>query len=132
MAGDALPLVVLVEPGVGKAAVVLGGLTLISSLGVVGADHNSRIAVGNHPGFVIGNQRGVIVRVLQIGQKLRFVHDRAVVVGVNEAVGNQVVQGLGVMMKLRLVPGIFQRDKFAGIGIGVAGRVPSHQQSAQQ
>src|SRR6185295_7966086 len=109
MAGHALPLVVLVEPGVGKASVVLERLTLIGSLGVVGADHNSRIGVGNHPGFVIGNQRGVIVRVLQIGQKLRFVHDRAVVVGVNEAVGNQVVQGLGVV-----------------------GRVPSHQQSAQQ
>src|SRR6476661_1347322 len=132
MAGHALPLIVLVEPGIGKASVVVEGLMLVSPLGVVGADHNGGIGVGNHPGFFIGNQAGAIVRVLQIGQKLRFVHDRAVVVGVNEAVGNQVVQGLGVMMKLGLVPGILQRDKFAGIGSAVVGRVPSHQQTAQQ
>src|SRR5438445_7799092 len=42
VAGDALLLIVLVDPGVTKAAVVIERLPLVGALAVVGPDHDGR------------------------------------------------------------------------------------------
>ena len=69
MAGHALPLVILVEPGIGEASVVFEGLAFVGSLGVVCPHHDRRIDIRNNSHFIIGNQAGAIVRVFQVFRK---------------------------------------------------------------
>lgn len=121
MAGHALPSVVLVNPGVGKPSVMVEGLSLVGSPGMVGADHDGHIFVGKHLHIFVRDQGRVIGRIFQVKQKLRFVHDRAVIVGVDETVANQALEGLSIVMQLRLVPGVFESDQLGLVRGGTAG-----------
>ena len=70
MAGGALPTAFGVYPGVGEAAEVFVGLSLVGSFGVIGADHNRRVGV--HADFQILNRQigRYEPRVFDVGQEL--------------------------------------------------------------
>ncbi len=56
MAGDALPVPISHDPGIGEASVVLVGLSLIRSLGVIGADHDGGALIGKYLFVFVGDQ----------------------------------------------------------------------------
>ena len=70
MAGGALPTAFGVYPGVGEAAEVFVGLSLVSSFSMIGADHNRRVGV--HADFQILNRQigRYEARVSDVGQEL--------------------------------------------------------------
>lgn len=119
MARYALPLRIQVNPGVGEAAIVLEGLALIRTFGVIAADDNGHVLIRKdfHP--LVGDQCGAICGILQVREELGLVHYRAVVVGVHKCVADQAVESFRVMVQLRLVPGILQSQQPAFVDRGI-------------
>src|SRR6516225_7712730 len=116
VAGDALPLVELKDPGIGEAAEVFERLALVGALGVIGAGNNGGVRIHVDAGVFVGDQSSVVGRVFDIGQKLSLVHHGSVDIGVNELFANQAVEGFGVVIKLRLVPRVLECDQLAFVG----------------
>ena len=86
--GHAPPHRILVNPGIGEAAVVLEGLALIGTFGVVPADNNGHVRVRENLHPLVGDQCGAIRGISQVGEKLGLVHYRAVVVGVHKGIAD--------------------------------------------
>jgi hypothetical protein len=63
MTGHALPFVILVNPGIGEASVVLEGLPLILALGVLGPHHNRNVRIRDDPNALIGDQASMVLGV---------------------------------------------------------------------
>src|ERR1700690_1787639 len=61
VAGYALPLAVQEHPGVGEASIVLEGLALVRSLGVISSDYDGHVRIRNDSRVVIGDQGGAVV-----------------------------------------------------------------------
>src|SRR5206468_10462394 len=113
MAGDALPGAILKHPHVGKASAMFEGFVLVLALRVIGTGHDSGVVIRNNLYVFVGNQAGLVFGIFQVLQELRLVLDGAIIVGVNECRWKQLAERIGVMMELRLVPGIFKDKNLA-------------------
>ena len=104
VAGGALPAAFGEYPGVGKAADVLVGFSLVGAFGVIDADDYSGVAV--HVGLHILNRQagGLELRVFDIGEKLRLVANLAIPLGVDESGANQAIERARVAIHLGFVP----------------------------
>ena len=119
MAGHAPPHRILVNPGISEAAIMLEGLALVRTFGVVAADNNGHILIRKNLHPLVGDQCGAICGVPQVSEELGLVHYRPVVVGVHKCVADQAVESFRVMVQLRLVPGILQSQQLAFVDGGI-------------
>ena len=110
---------ILVNPGIGETAIMLKGLALIRTLGVITANDNGHVLIRKNSHPLVGDQCGAICGILQVGEELGLVHHRPVVVGVHKCVADQAVESLRVMVQLRLVPGILQSQQLAFVDRGI-------------
>src|SRR5258708_33443529 len=124
MTGYALPLTVLVHPGIGEPSIVLEGLALVGPLRMVRSDYDRNIRIRDHSCILIGNQAGTIVWIFQVGKKLCLIHHGAVVVGIHEGIGDQAVYSLRIAMTLSLFPAILQGADLARIRRAVIHLIP--------
>ena len=58
MIGDALPLSISSNPGIGEAAVVLEGLATVRAFGAIRAGNDSGVSVDINTGFAVGDLQG--------------------------------------------------------------------------
>lgn len=119
MAGNALPLAKVEDPGIGEAADVIVGLTVIGALRVIDPGDHCGIAEEIHFDVLNVGQGRFEKRVFDVGKKSLLIAEFAIPLGVDEAAGNQRVEGRGVPVHLGFVPQPFQHEKFAFPRIGV-------------
>src|SRR6266851_7914941 len=103
MTGDALPLAIFRDPGVGKTAQVVIGLALVGSLGAIDAGDDSRLSEKIDFDVLDACDRGFEERIFDIGKKFGFVAYFAIVFGIDEALGDKGVQGCGIAIDLGFV-----------------------------
>lgn len=121
MAGDALPPVQVQNPGVGEASDVFIRLTLIRTLGVVDARYNRGIAKEIHFDVLDIEGCGSESRVFDLGKKFLLIREFAVPLCVDEATGNEGLEGSRIAVDLRLIPHSLQNKEFALAWIGLLG-----------
>ena len=111
MAGDALPAAFGEYPGVGEASPVLIGLALVTSFGVIYADDYGGVRI--HADLeVLNSQAGdVELRVFDVGQKLAFVADFAIVLRIDEFAANHEIKGTGIAAHLSFIPQVFHHQE---------------------
>jgi hypothetical protein len=119
LAGDAEPLGVVLDPGVGEAAVVLVGLAFEDALLMGGADYDYGVAVAVKLHVSSGLESELIGFVADGNEELGFVQDGAVEVGEHEVVVEHAGHGVAVVGDLDLVPEIFEGDDFGFIAVGL-------------
>ena len=71
--GDALPLSISLNPGIGEAAVVLERLATVSAFGAIRAGDNCRVSIDVNTGFAVGDFLGMEGRVFDPCQILSLV-----------------------------------------------------------
>ncbi len=124
MAGYALPLAVFENPGVGEAAEVVVGLSVVGAFSVIDAGDDAGVAIEIHFQILNADQRGLELGIFDVGQKLAALADFAVPFGVREGVGDHAFEGALIAMHLRLIPHVLEHDQFGGLRIViVAGRL---------
>ena len=119
VAGNALPLAHVEDPCVGKAAAVIIRLALIRTRSMIRAGNHRCVAKEVHLDVGNGCSSGFEKRVFDVGQKLLLVADFAIVLGIDEAARNQLIEGLRVAINLRLIPQTLQDQQLAFTRIGL-------------
>lgn len=119
MAGNALPLAHVEDPGVGEAAEMIVGLAVIRSLRVINTGHHGHIAEEIHFDVLNIRQRRLEQRVFDVGEESLLVADFTVPLGVDEAAGDQGVEGRRIPVHLGFVPQALQNQQFAFPRIGL-------------
>ena len=121
MAGDALPLSHIENPGIGEASRVVVRLAFVSPLRVIHTGNDGGVAKEIH--FHVRNigQRRLEKGIFDIGKKFLLVAEVAVPFRVDEAAGYQRIEGSGIAMHLSLVPHAFQDQQLALARIGLLG-----------
>jgi hypothetical protein len=108
LAGDALPGVVELDPGVGEAAAAEVGFALVHALFAIHAgDHGAVAEEVDGLGFV-DDLFGLKAFGLDVGEELLLGADRAVVIDVDELRGEELVEGGHVLGLLGVIPGGFE------------------------
>ena len=129
MAGDALPLAGIENPGIGKTSDMVVDPALVRALGVVRARNHCGVAKEIHFDVTnIGDGR-FEKRVFDVGQKFLLVTDFAVVLGVHKLARNQGVEDWSIAIDLRLVPKALENEQLAFARIGLLGGQPNRTQS---
>src|ERR1700728_929354 len=136
MAGHTYPFVALEHPCIREATHVVVGLTLITTLGAVLANHYRRGPVESdfHP---LDVHRGWLdMLVFDVGQELGLVTDLAVVLSIGESFGNQRIEHRRIAVYLRLVPDVFEHHQFVfcvrSLGKSLASRAQCQQKKTAE
>jgi hypothetical protein len=117
VAGDALPLAVVENPGIGEASEVVVGLAVVGAFGVIDAGDDAGVVIEVYFQILDVDQRGLELGIFNVGQKLAALADFAVPFGVREGVGDHAFESALVAMDLRLVPHTLEHDQFGGLRI---------------
>src|SRR5579863_2969623 len=119
MAGDTLPFSEVEDPGIGKAAHMIVGLAPVSSRRVINPGDYRRVAEEIHFNVLNIGKRRLEEGIFNVGKESLLVAEFAIPLGVDEAAGNQRVEGRGIAIHLGLVPQAFQNQKLALARIGL-------------
>ena len=133
MAGYALPLAIVENPGIGKASEMVVGFAVVGTFGAVDAGHHAGVVIQIHFQILDGHQAGLELRVFDVGQKLAPLADLAVPLRVHERVSDHALQGALVAINLGIVPKMLEHNQFGCLGIiFIANRLPTGPQREQQ
>ncbi len=110
MTGDTYPLVVQINPSVRESAKVIEGLPFAKSFGVIDSSHHRCVAVHKYLLIRVCHETGRVGNISVVGHELGFRREGPVIVRADEGISQQPVQRLRIVMQLRLIPGIFQRN----------------------
>jgi hypothetical protein len=133
VAGHALPLAILENPGIGEAAEMVVGLAVIGTFGVIDTGHDPGIVIQVHPQILDRDQAGLELWVFDIGQKLPPLADLAVPLRVHERVGDHALQCALVAIHLGVVPKTLEHNQLGRLRIVfIANRLPEGPQRDQK
>src|SRR5579859_3632276 len=113
MAGNALPLAEVENPGISEAADMIIWLATVSPRRVINPGDHGRVAEEIHFQVLNISQRGLEERVLDVGKESLLVAEFAIPFGVDEAAGNQGVESRGIPIHLSFIPQALQNQQFA-------------------
>src|SRR6266478_2747774 len=111
VSGNTSPLAIQEDPGVSKSAIVIEGLPLAETFGVIDSSYYCRIFVHKDALVLVCHETGSVGEILIVDQELALVHESAIIVRADKGISQQALQGLRIVMQLCLVPGILQRDQ---------------------
>jgi hypothetical protein len=108
LACHAQPRIVLADAGVRESASAVVGFSLQRAFFLINARDDRGVAVNMRCDALVDDLSRLQARIFDAFEELLFVHDRAVVIDIDERGGEQLIQRFGVLGLLGAVPEIFE------------------------
>src|SRR6266481_8640056 len=108
MAGNALPRLVMLDPGIGEAFAMHVRFALFDALDAEDADHDGRVTVNLDIDLLVDGLGWFVFRIFYAGEKFAFRRNAAVNLYRDKRVGEKHVQGLGILGLDRVIPSVLQ------------------------
>jgi hypothetical protein len=97
LAGNALPSAVLADPGISESSATREGLASLYTFITIGAVHDGGVSVDAHDHAIVVDLLVANVALQSVVQVLGFVQEGAVVVDVDKRLGEELIEGVGVL-----------------------------------
>src|ERR1700722_4772247 len=119
MAGQALPLTKVLNPGIGEASHMVVRLPLKGALRVIDTRDHRGLSKEIHFDVLDGEESRFEMWVFDLGKKFLFIGELAVPFGIHKPARNQGLEGSRIPVHLSLIPQAFQNQQMVLTWIGL-------------